>query len=77
LTGLHELTERLTAITNYLAAALRLSQSDPTTAGIPLRHTDILEKASGQVSQADETIKQLRRLIDEEARGPDTSSAGK
>jgi hypothetical protein len=73
---LHELTERLTAITNYLAAALRLSQADATAAGISLRHTEILEKAFGQVRQADEAIKLLRRLMDEDARRAGTPSAG-
>jgi hypothetical protein len=73
---LHELTERLTAITNYLAAALRLSQTDATAAGISLHHTEILEKAFGQVSQADEAIKWLRRLLDEDARRAGTPSAG-
>jgi phosphoglycerate-specific signal transduction histidine kinase len=76
LAALHELTERLTAITNYLAAALRLSQSDATAAGISLRHAEILEKAFDQVAQADEAIKRLRRLLDEDARGTRTPSAG-
>jgi hypothetical protein len=76
LAALHELTERLTAITNYLAAALRLSQTDATAAGISLRHTEILEKAFGQVSQADEAIKLLRRLMGEDARRAGTPSAG-
>jgi hypothetical protein len=76
LVALHELAERLTAITNYLAAALCLSQTDPTAAGISLRHTEILEKAFGQVSQADEAIKQLRRLMDEDARRAGTPSIG-
>jgi len=67
LAALYELTERLTAITNYLAAALRLSQTDATAPGISLRHTEILEEAFGQVSQAEKAIKQLRRLMDEDA----------
>jgi hypothetical protein len=75
LAALHELTERLTAISNYLTAALRLSQTDATAAGISLRHTEILEKAFGQVSQADEAIKQLRRLMDEDAGRAGTPSA--
>jgi hypothetical protein len=74
---LHELTERLTAITNYLEAALRLSQTDAMAAGVSPRHNEILEKAFGQVSQADEAIKQLRRLIDEEAGRAGTRSIGK
>jgi hypothetical protein len=76
LAALQELTERLTAITNYLVAALRLLGTDATAAGISLRHTKILEKAFGQVSEADETIKRLRRLLDEDARRAGTPSAG-
>jgi two-component system sensor kinase FixL len=76
LAALHELTERLTAITNYLEAARRLSQTDVTAADIPFRHTEILEKAFGRVSQEGKAIKQLRRLIDEDARRADTPGAG-
>jgi hypothetical protein len=35
-----------------------------------------LEKAFGQVSQADEVIKQLRRLMEEDAAKAGTPSAG-
>jgi hypothetical protein len=48
----HELSERLTAITNYLAAAVRLSEIESLPAAVPLRHGEILEKALGQVNQA-------------------------
>jgi len=68
LAALHGLTERLTAITNYLEAALRRFETDAAAAAMPLRLKEILEKASGQVSQADETIKRLRQLLDEDAR---------
>jgi hypothetical protein len=73
---LHELTERLTAITNYLEAVRRLFKTDAAAAGVPLRLKKILEKAFGQVSQADETIKRLRQLLDEDARPARPPSAG-
>ena len=57
----HELSERLTAITNYLAAALRLSEIAPIPAAIPPRLTEILEKALGQVNRANEAIKRFRK----------------
>src|SRR5271155_806902 len=58
----HELSERLTAITNYLAAALRLSEIEPVPAAMPLRLTEILERALGQVSRANEEIKRFRKV---------------
>jgi ATP-dependent phosphofructokinase / diphosphate-dependent phosphofructokinase len=61
----------------FAEAALRLSQTDAMAAGVWPRHNEILEKAFGQVSQADEAIKQLRRLIDEEAGRAGTRSIGK
>jgi hypothetical protein len=60
----HELSERLTAITNYLAAALRLSKIELRPAAVPLRHDEILEKALGQVDQANEEIKRFRKLLE-------------
>jgi len=57
----HELSERLTAITNYIAAALRLSEIEPVSKAMPLRVTEILEKALGQVSRANEEIKRFRK----------------
>jgi hypothetical protein len=59
----HELSERLTAITNYLAAALRLSEIESPPAAVSLRHSEILEKALGQVSRASEEIKRFRKLL--------------
>lgn len=59
-----ELSERLTAVTNYLAAALRLSEIESAPATMPPRHTKILEKALGQVSRANEEIKRLRKLLE-------------
>lgn len=60
----HELSERLTAITNYLAAALRLCETQSIPAAAPLRHTEILEKALGQVSRANEKVKRFRKLLE-------------
>src|SRR5271155_1424398 len=62
----HELSERLTAITNYLASALRLSEIESVPAAMPPGQPGILEKASAEVSRADETIKRFRRLLDED-----------
>jgi hypothetical protein len=64
LAALHELSERLTATTNYLAAGLRLSEMESALAVRPLRHTEILEKAFGQVSRANEVIRRFRKLFD-------------
>jgi hypothetical protein len=64
LAALHELSERLTATTNYLAAGLRLSEIEPVPAVVPLRHAEILEKAFGQVSRANEVIRRFRKLLD-------------
>jgi hypothetical protein len=60
----HELSERLTAITNYLAAALRLSEIEPVSAAMPPRHTEILEKALGQVNRANEEMKRFRKVLE-------------
>jgi hypothetical protein len=54
----------LTAITNYLAAAVRLSEIESLPAAVPLRHGEILEKALGQVNQANEEIKRFRKLLE-------------
>lgn len=62
----HELSERLTAITNYLAAALRLSEIESGHAAMPPGQPKILEKASAQISQAEEAIKRFRQLLDED-----------
>jgi len=64
LAALHELSERLTATTNYLAAGLRLSEIESAAAALPLRHTEILEKAFGEVSRANELIRRFRKLLD-------------
>jgi signal transduction histidine kinase len=62
----HELRERLTAITNYLASALQRSEIESIPAAMPLGQPEILEKASAQVSRADEVIKRFRQLLDED-----------
>ena len=72
--GLHELSERLTSLSNYLAAALRLSDPDAGAEVAP-DVKEILDKAFGQVTQADDAIKRLRRLLEENARKAGTRSA--
>ena len=59
----HELSERLTTIGNYLAAALRLSETQSVSVATPPRHTEILKKALGQVSLGSEEIKRFRNLL--------------
>ena len=44
----HELSERLTAITNYLASALQRSEIDSVPAAMPLGQPENLEKASAR-----------------------------
>lgn len=63
LAACHELSERLTATTNYLAAALRLCETESVTAAMQRRCTEILEKALGQIDQANEELRQLRKLL--------------
>ena len=60
----HELSERLTATTNYLAAGLRLSKIEAAPTVMLRRHTEILEKAFGQVLRANEVIRRFRKLLD-------------
>ena len=63
LAALHELSERLTAATNYLAAALRLCETESVTAAMQPRYTEILERALGQISQANEELRRLRKQL--------------
>jgi hypothetical protein len=63
LASCHELSERLTATTNYLAAALRLCESESVTAVMQRRHIEILEKALGQIDRANEGVRQLRKRL--------------
>jgi signal transduction histidine kinase len=57
----------LAAITNYLSSALRFFEIESAPAATRPAHTEILEKALGQVSQIGETIKRFRQLLDEDA----------
>lgn len=61
--AIHELSERLTAITNYVASSLRLSQIGGPGAAMTPRHSEVLEKALDQASQAGEVINRLRKLL--------------
>ena len=54
----------LTAISNYLAAALRLAETQAVSAAMPPPHTEILKKALGQVSLGSEEIKRFRKLLE-------------
>jgi hypothetical protein len=63
LASCHELSERLTATTNYLAAALRLCETQSLTAAMQRRQIEILEKALGQIERANEEVRQLRKLL--------------
>jgi C4-dicarboxylate-specific signal transduction histidine kinase len=62
----HELSERLTAITNYLASALQRSEIESGPEPMPPGQPEILEKASAQVSRAHEVTKRFRQLLDED-----------
>lgn len=57
---LHELTEPLTALENYNAAARRLLENDP--GGDNTKLGEILDKISSQVRRASEILLSLRRL---------------
>jgi hypothetical protein len=63
LAACHKLSERLTATTNYVAVALRLCETGSVSAATRRRHTEILEKAVGQINQANDEARQLRRLL--------------
>jgi signal transduction histidine kinase len=67
--ALHELSERLTATTNYIASALRLSEIASVPAAMPANGTQILETALDQISLADETINRFRQVWDEDTGG--------
>jgi len=67
--AVHELCERLTAIGNYIASAVRLSEIDPAAlAQPPPRLTEVLNKAMGQVDQADAVINRYRNLLAKEGK---------
>jgi len=56
-----ELASVLTAVGNYVDAALRLDTADTRSARAKLRET--LEKCQAQVLRADEMFRQLRDLL--------------
>ncbi len=63
LAALHELSERLTAATNYLASGLRLSERIMTDEARASRLTEIMEKTLAQVNRADDSVILLRKLL--------------
>jgi Protein of unknown function (DUF2934) len=65
--AVHELCERLTAIGNYIASGVRLSEIAPLTGGIPPPLTKVLKRALGQVEQADEVLNRYRNLLVKES----------
>jgi len=65
--AVHELCERLTAIGNYIASGVRLSEIAPLAGGLPPPLTKVLKKALGQVEQADEVLNRYRNLLVKES----------
>jgi hypothetical protein len=63
LAAIHELSERLTAITNYLASGLRLAEIAAEGAPMTPRHSEVFEKALDQANRADEAVRWLRKLL--------------
>jgi len=61
-----ELAGALTAISNYVDAALRLDAADTRSARAKLRET--LEKCQAQVLRADEMFRKLRDLLRDDKR---------
>ena len=57
----HELSEPLTAVANYLAAARRVLGTDAGSEDCSL--TEILEKASAQTDRAGEIVHRVRQLL--------------
>jgi phosphoglycerate-specific signal transduction histidine kinase len=67
---LHELTEALTAITNYLEAANRLDDANTSSARTKLG--EALDKSLAQLSRASGVLRRLRALLrDEKGAGND------
>jgi len=60
---LHELNERLTAATNYLAASLRFTATESIRPVVPSDRSEILEKALDQINRANEEARQLRKVL--------------
>jgi two-component system, LuxR family, sensor kinase FixL len=57
----HELAEPLTAITNYLEAALYLHDHEPQSARTKRR--EALERSLAEISRADDLLHRLRTLL--------------
>jgi two-component system, LuxR family, sensor kinase FixL len=57
----HELAEPLTAVTNYLEAALCLHDNEPRSAPTKLR--EALERSLAEISRADDLLHRLRTLL--------------
>ncbi len=57
----HELVEPLTALTNYLEVARRLTDEDAEIGAV--RIAEILDKMSAQAGRAGQTLARLRRLL--------------
>ena len=66
----HELAEPLTAIGNYLDAAIRLHDADTRSAREKLG--EVLEKSQTAVSRADEILRRLRDLLRHKEGAADT-----
>jgi hypothetical protein len=60
--AVHELSERLTAATNYVAAALRLFELTTTEKG---GCSETLQKALAQLDCAGDTVRSLRKSMQE------------
>jgi len=63
LAACHKLSERLTALTNYLTAALSLYETEPVAGATLPGYTEMLKKALGQISRANEELRHLRILL--------------
>ena len=63
LAACHKLSERLTATTNYLTAALSLCETEPVAGATLPGYTEMLKKALGQISRANEELRHLRILL--------------
>jgi hypothetical protein len=62
----NEMSDALTALTNYLEAASRLDAAD--TGLVRRRQSEALEKALAQVSRADGLLRRLRSLLRDQKR---------
>ncbi len=60
-TRVNEMAEPLTAISNYLAAAIRLHNADTSAARAQLGR--VLEQTQAQASRADAILRHMRHLL--------------